>query len=64
MGYHTKREKVSTFSFSLGKSDLLEKWVKFAYQNDWFPTKKFGSQNQTFENHKSEVTHSRLRFVD
>ena len=33
-GYHTNREKVSTFS--LGKSDLLEKWVKFFYRVDWF----------------------------
>ena len=27
--YHTNREKVSIFSFPLGKFDLLEKWVKF-----------------------------------
>ena len=28
-GYHTNREKVSTFSFPLAKSDLLKKWGKF-----------------------------------
>ena len=39
MGYHTNREKLSTFSFPLGKSDLIEKWVKFAKCNDWFPMK-------------------------
>ena len=37
--YHTNREKVLMFSFPLGKSDLLEKWVKFVYRDDWFPTK-------------------------
>ena len=38
-GYHINREKVSTFSFPLEKSVLLEKWVKFVNRNDWFPPK-------------------------
>ena len=38
-GYYANREKVSTFSFPLGKSDLLEKWVKFVKCNDSFPMK-------------------------
>ena len=43
-GYHTNREKVLTFSFPLGKSDLLEKWVKFVNLNDWYylPTPPLG----------------------
>ena len=38
-GYHANREKVSTFSFPLGKSNLLEKWMKFVNCNEWFPMK-------------------------
>ena len=38
-GYDTNSEKVSTFSFPLGKSDLIEKWIKFVDRNNWFPTK-------------------------
>ena len=38
-GYDTNSENVSTFSFPLGKSDLIEKWIKFFNQNNWFPTK-------------------------
>ena len=38
-GFHTNREKVSKFSLPLGKSNLLEKWMKFINRNDWFPTK-------------------------
>ena len=38
-GYHTNREKRSTFSFPLGKFDLLEKWIKSVNSNDWFLTK-------------------------
>ena len=38
-GYDTNSEKVSTFSFPLGKSDLIENWIKFVNRNNWFPTK-------------------------
>ena len=38
-GYDSNSEKVSTFSFPLGKSDLIEKWIKFVDRNNWFPTK-------------------------
>ena len=38
-GYHFNREKVPTFSFPLGKSDLLEKLVKFLNRNDLFRAK-------------------------
>ena len=38
-GYDAKSEKVSTFSFFLGKPDLIEKWIKFVNRNNWFPTK-------------------------
>ena len=32
--YHTNKEKVSTFTFPLEKSNL-EKWVKFVNRNDY-----------------------------
>ena len=38
-GYDTNSEKVSTLSFSLGKFDLIEKWIKFVNRNNWFPMK-------------------------
>ena len=38
-GYDTISKKVSTFSFPLGKSDHIEKWIKFLNRNNWFPTK-------------------------
>ena len=38
-GYAGNSEKVSTFSFPLGKSDLIEKWIKFVNRNIWFSTK-------------------------
>ena len=38
-GYDTHSKKVSVFSFPLGKSDLIEKCIKFVNQNNWFPTK-------------------------
>ena len=38
-GYDSNSEKVSTFSFPLEESDLIEKWIKFGNRNNWFPTK-------------------------
>ena len=38
-GYDTNSEKVPIFSFPLGKSNLIEKWIKFVNRNNWFPTK-------------------------
>ena len=38
-GYDTNGEKVSTFSFPLGQSNLIEKQIKFVNRNNWFPTK-------------------------
>ena len=38
-GYDTNSEKVFTFSFPLGKFDLIEKWIKFINRNNWFSTK-------------------------
>ena len=38
-GYDSNSEKVPTFSFPLGKFDLIEKWIKFVNQSNWFPTK-------------------------
>ena len=38
-GYDSNSEKVSTFSFPLGKSDLIEKWIKLVNRNNWFHTK-------------------------
>ena len=38
-GYDSNREKVSTFSFPLGKSDLIEKWIKSVNRNNLFPPK-------------------------
>ena len=32
-------KKVLTFSFPLGKSDLIEKCIKFVNRKNWFPTK-------------------------
>ena len=37
--YDTNSEKISTFFFPLGKSDLIEKWIKFVNRNNWFPMK-------------------------
>ena len=50
-GYHINREKVSNFSFPLGKSDLIEKWMKFVHRNEWFPTKiQFSVSNILMKN--------------
>lgn len=38
-GYFTNSEKVSTFSFSLGKFDHVEKRIKFVKRIDWFHAK-------------------------
>ena len=38
-GYDTNNEKVSTFSFPLGKSDLIKKWIKFVNRNNCFLSK-------------------------
>ena len=38
-GYDTNIEKVSTFSFPLGKSDLIEKCIKSINRNNWFSKK-------------------------